>query len=93
MESEMVEIRIEGYAPFVRGRKCCDCGATIPDNLEQESGTVRALQYRGLADYSMPICVACQRKAFEAALERLKKLREEKKARKEKDDEDAVVEI
>lgn len=89
----MVEVKVEGYAPFQRGRKCCDCGASIPDNLEMLSGTVRSLHYRGLADYSRPICVGCQRKAFEAALERLKQRREEKKARKEKDDEDASVEI
>lgn len=92
MENEMVEIKVDGYAPFMRGRKCCDCGATIPDNLEQVSGSVRALQYRGVADYSRPICVPCQRKAFEAALERLKKLREDKKAQREKDDENAAVE-
>lgn len=92
MENEMVEVVVPGYPPFTRGRKCCDCGAIIPDNLEQVSGTVRTLQYRGLVDYSKPICVACQRKEFEAALERLKKLREAKKAQKEKDDENAAVE-
>lgn len=89
----MVEVKMEGQAPFARGRVCCDCGAAIPDGLERVSGTVRALHYRGLEDYSKPICVPCQRKAFEAALERIKKLREEKKAQKEKDDEDAAVEI